>query len=85
MGKSVGIVGGGIIGTATALSLVRLGHNVSIIDPNQSRRAACYGNAGLLNPSSVVPVNIPGMISKAPRMVLDPNSPLFLCWLTNAR
>ena len=80
MGKSIGIVGGGIIGTATALSLARLGHNVSIIDPNQSRRAACYGNAGLLNPSSVVPVNIPGMISKAPRMVLDPNSPLFLRW-----
>ncbi len=80
MGKSVGIVGGGIIGTATALSLVRQGHMVSMIDPNQPGRAACYGNAGLLNPSSVVPVNIPGMISKVPRMILDPNSPLFLRW-----
>lgn len=80
MNKSVGIVGGGIIGVATALSLVRQGHKVSMIDPNQPGRAACYGNAGCLNPSSVVPVNIPGMISKVPRMILDPNSPLFLRW-----
>jgi D-amino-acid dehydrogenase len=79
-GNSVGIVGGGIIGTATALSLVRQGHKVSMIDPNQPGRAACYGNAGCLNPSSVVPVNIPGAISKVPRMILDPNSPLFLRW-----
>ncbi len=74
MTKSVGIVGGGIIGTATALSLVRQGYKVSMIDPNQPGRAACYGNAGCLNPSSVVPVNIPGAISKVPRMILDPNS-----------
>ncbi len=80
MTKSVGIVGGGIIGTATALSLVRQGYKVSMIDPNQPGRAACYGNAGCLNPSSVVPVNIPGAISKVPRMILDPNSPLFLRW-----
>ena len=51
-----------------------------MIDPNQPGRAACYGNAGCLNPSSVVPVNIPGMISKVPRMILDPNIPLFLRW-----
>ena len=78
--NTVGIVGGGIVGTATALSLARQGYEVTIIDPQQADRAASYGNAGVLCPSSVVPVNAPGLISKAPRMILDPNSPLFLRW-----
>ena len=33
-----------------------------------------------MNPSSVVPVTVPGLLSKAPRMILDPDSPLFLRW-----
>lgn len=78
--NTIGIVGGGIVATATALSLVRQGYTVTMIDPQQAERAASYGNAGCLNPSSVVPVNIPGLISKAPRMILNPNSPLFLRW-----
>lgn len=78
--QSVGIIGGGIVGTASALSLARQGFEVTIIDPQQARRAASYGNAGALNPSSVVPVNIPGLIGNAPRMLVDPNSPLFMSW-----
>lgn len=78
--KTVGIVGGGIVGTATALSLARMGFETTIIDPQVLGRAASWGNAGGLNPSSIVPVNIPGLIGKAPRMLLDPNSPLFLNW-----
>ena len=78
--ETVGIVGGGIVGTATALSLARMGYETTIIDPQVVGRAASWGNAGGLNPSSVVPVNIPGLIGKAPRMLLNPNSPLFLNW-----
>lgn len=78
--KSIGIVGGGIIGTATALSVLRQGHDVTLIDPQIATRAASYGNGGALNPSSVVPVTVPGLLSKAPRMILDPDSPLFLRW-----
>ena len=78
--ETVGIIGAGIVGTATALSLARSGVETTIIDPQRVGRAASYGNAGGLNPSSVVPVNIPGLISKAPRMFLDPNSPLYLRW-----
>lgn len=78
--NSVGVIGGGIVGTATALCLAREGFAVTIIDPRQADRAASFGNAGVLSTSSVVPVNIPGLISKAPRMLFDPNSPLFLKW-----
>ena len=78
--NTVGIVGGGIIGTATALSLARMGFETTIIDPQVAGREASWGNAGGLNPSSIVPVNIPGLIGKTPRMLLDPSSPLFLNW-----
>jgi D-amino-acid dehydrogenase len=78
--NTVGIVGGGIVGTATALSLARMGYATTIIDPQVPGRAASWGNAGTLNPSSIVPVNFPGLIGKVPRMLMDPNSPLFLDW-----
>jgi D-amino-acid dehydrogenase len=80
MTKTVGIVGGGIVGTATALSLARMGYKATIIDPQVVDRAASWGNAGTLNPSSIIPVNFPGLIGKIPRMLLGPNSPLFLNW-----
>ena len=80
MTDTVGIVGGGIIGVASALLLARKGFKTTIIDPQTAGRSASYGNAGGLNPSSVVPVNIPGLIGKTPRMLLKPDSPLFLRW-----
>ena len=62
--NTVGIVGGGIVGTATALSLARMGYKATIIDPQVVDRAASWGNAGTLNPSSIIPVNFPGLIGK---------------------
>ncbi|MFT5140434.1 MAG: D-amino-acid dehydrogenase, partial [Rhodothermales bacterium] len=70
MTDTVGIVGGGIIGVASALNLARKGIKTTIIDPQIAGRAASYGNAGGLNPSSVVPVNIPGLVGKTPGMLL---------------
>lgn len=78
--NTVGIVGGGIVGTATALSLTRMGFETTMIDPQVVGRASSWGNAGTLNPSSIVPVNFPGLIGKIPRMLLGSNSPLFLNW-----
>ncbi len=78
--QTVGIVGGGIVGAATALSLARMGYEATIIDPQVVGRASSWGNAGTLNPSSIIPVNFPGLIGKIPRMLLGPNSPLFLNW-----
>ncbi|MFT7564588.1 MAG: D-amino-acid dehydrogenase, partial [Bacteroidia bacterium] len=80
MTDTVGIVGGGIIGVASALNLARKGIKTTIIDPQIAGRAASYGNAGGLNPSSVVPVNIPGLVGKTPGMLLKTDSPLFLRW-----
>jgi len=79
-GKTVVIVGAGIVGVSTALSLRRAGHDVIVIDKNGPGEGASFGNGGILASCAVVPVSGPGLIWKAPRMLLDPREPLFMKW-----
>lgn len=74
------VIGAGIVGVSTALSLNRAGLPVLLIDRNEPGEGASFGNAGVLASSSIVPVTVPGLIAKAPRMLLDPAQPLFLRW-----
>src|SRR3954447_14067091 len=68
------IIGAGIVGVASALELLRDGHQVTLLEPGQpgGEQAASYGNAGGLNPSSVVPVSLPGTWRKVPGWLRDP-------------
>ncbi|MCP4383409.1 MAG: FAD-dependent oxidoreductase [Hyphomicrobiales bacterium] len=79
-GKTVAVVGAGIVGVSTALWLQRDGHDVVLIDRLGPAEGTSYGNGGVLASCSVVPVTGPGLIVKAPRMLLDPNQPLFVKW-----
>jgi D-amino-acid dehydrogenase len=79
-GISVAVVGAGIVGVSTALWLQREGHRVTLIDREGPAAGASYGNGGVLASAAVVPVTVPGLLAKAPRMLLDPNQPLFLRW-----
>jgi D-amino-acid dehydrogenase len=78
--KRVVVIGGGIMGLSSAIWLLRSGRPVTIVDPGIARRPASFGNAGVLAACSVVPVTTPGLITKAPLLMLDPNSPLFVRW-----
>ena len=78
--KIVAVIGAGIVGLSTAIRLLRQGYNVRLIDPQIPENAASYGNGGALNPSSVIPITVPSLIFKAPGMLLNPNSPLFIRW-----
>lgn len=78
--RRVAVVGAGIVGVSTALWLQRDGHEVVLIDRAGPAEGASYGNGGVLAACSVVPVTVPGLIGKAPRMLLDPDQPLFLKW-----
>lgn len=80
MSKTVAVIGAGIVGVSSAISLQREGHNVILIDKAGPAEGASYGNAGVLASCAVVPVTGPGLIQKAPRMALDPNQPLFVRW-----
>ncbi|MEM8741969.1 MAG: FAD-binding oxidoreductase [Pseudomonadota bacterium] len=76
------VVGAGITGVAAALSLQRSGWGVMLVDrvaPGDPAQTS-YGNAGLLARAAVVPVSTPGLIWRAPRLLFDPNAPLFLRW-----
>lgn len=53
--KSILVIGGGLIGAASALQLQHAGVRVTLIDPGDKRRGASYGNAGHLGPEQVSP------------------------------
>lgn len=78
--KTVAIIGAGIVGVSTAIWLQRDGHDVVLIDRAGPGEGTSYGNGGVLASCAVVPVTVPGLLFKAPRMLFDPNQPLFLKW-----
>ena len=78
--KPIVIVGAGIVGVSTAIWLQRDGHKVILVDRAGPAEGASFGNGGILASCSCVPVTGPGLIAKAPRMLLDPTQPLFLRW-----
>lgn len=74
------IIGAGIVGVSTAIWLQRAGHSVTLVDRGEPGDGTSYGNGGILASCSVVPVTVPGLLAKAPRMLLDPRQPLFMKW-----
>ena len=74
------VIGGGMVGIATAIWLQRDGHDVTLIDKGAPEDRASYGNAGVLASASVLPAVMPGIVSKLPKMVLSRKEPLFLRW-----
>ncbi|MEN8657286.1 FAD-binding oxidoreductase [Marivita sp.] len=80
MTKSVIVIGAGIVGVSSAIWLRRFGQEVTLVDRDGPGQGTSFGNAGLLAACAMVPVTTPGLITKAPKMVFDPDSPLFLRW-----
>ncbi len=78
--QKVAIIGAGIVGVSTAIWLQRDGHDVILIDKSGPGEGTSYGNGGILASCSLIPIPVPGLITKAPRMLFDPNQPLFLKW-----
>lgn len=76
----VAVIGAGIVGVSTAVWLQRDGHEVVLIDKGDPGGGTSYGNGGVLASCSIVPVTVPGLMRKAPRMLFDPTQPLFLRW-----
>jgi len=74
----VTILGAGIVGIATALSLTERGFTVAMIDRNPPAEGASYGNAGSLSPWSCVPQSMPGIWKSVPGWLLDPEGPISL-------
>ena len=76
------VIGGGVVGLACAIELLRDGHAVTVVEPGSpgGEQSASYGNGTLLNPSSVVPMSSPGLWKKVPGYLMDPLGPLTIRW-----
>lgn len=70
------VVGAGIVGMATAVTLQRQGCAVTVIDRGEPGRGCSFGNAGVLTRNECLPFALPGMARQAPRWLLDPLGPL---------
>lgn len=77
---SVVIIGGGVIGMASAYYASQAGFQVTVIDRDaQSTESSCAsGSAGMVVPSHFVPLAAPGMIGTAMRMMFNPRSPFYM-------
>ena len=76
--KEVIVVGGGIIGLATAYYLNLEGHDVSVIDQDKIKSGASHINSGYLTPSHIIPLAAPGIISKGFRWMFNNSSPFYI-------
>ncbi|WP_299771338.1 FAD-binding oxidoreductase [uncultured Tateyamaria sp.] len=81
MPKRVIIAGAGIVGVSTGIWLRRISDaEVTIIDRLPPGEGTSHGNAGVLAACSIAPVTAPGLTRKAPRMLVNPDFPLFMRW-----
>lgn len=80
MAERVTVIGAGIVGICTALSLLEKGFTVDIIDRDPPAEGASHGNAGVVSPWSCVPQSMPGLWKNIPRWTLDPEGPVAIRW-----
>lgn len=74
----VAIIGGGVVGAASAYYLSRTGVSVVIIDQSVFGGACSHGNCGYVCPSHILPLNEPGMVGQTLRSMLRKDSPFYV-------
>src|SRR3954471_3522421 len=72
----IAVIGGGVIGLATALCLRTEGRDVVLIEPNAPGSGASYGNAGTIADYAVIPVGTPAVLRNIASLLLNADSPL---------
>jgi len=72
------IIGGGVIGLATAVALVEAGRGVRVLEAGTAGCGASHGNCGTITPSHAPPLAAPGVVLKGLRWMFTPDAPLYL-------
>lgn len=78
MTERVLIIGGGIIGAATAYYLRRKGWAVTLVEKDRFGRGASWGNCGIIVPSHLLPLNTPGNLKNGLKWLLRKDAPLYI-------
>ncbi len=71
------VIGGGVVGVATAYYLSRQGWQVTLLEQNEIASGCSQGNAGQVTPGHL-PLPQPGVLARNLRWLLKPTSPLFV-------
>ncbi|MFZ3484735.1 NAD(P)/FAD-dependent oxidoreductase [Sphingomonas sp. 3-13AW] len=64
--RATNVVGGGVVGLACGLALARAGNAVTLLEPDATRAAASWGNAGHIATEQVAPLASPAAVRSAP-------------------
>ena len=71
--RHIAIVGGGVVGVATALALSAKGHLVTIFERGEIGAGTSSGNAGGIVTGAVTPTATPGVIKAIPSYIFNRN------------
>lgn len=78
-GRSIIVVGGGVVGLCAAYYAMVDGHSVTILERGTPDHDSCsLGNAGMVVPSHFVPLAAPGMAAYGLKVMLQPESPFYV-------
>ena len=72
------ILGGGVIGLASAYYLLKSGATVRILEQGTPGCGSSHGNCGTITPSHAAPLAMPGALGVALRSMLRSDAPLYL-------
>jgi len=72
------ILGGGVIGLACALYLLKAGASVRVLEQGTPGCGSSHGNCGTITPSHAAPLAKPGMMGVALRSMLRADAPLYI-------
>lgn len=78
--KSYLVIGGGLVGAASALRLQAAGFAVTLIDPGDPRRAASFGNIGHIATEQVSPLASRESLRTFPGRLFGVGGPLDFRW-----
>jgi len=78
--RSITVLGAGSVGVGTAIHLQQRGWQVTLIDRAQPASETSFGNAGVINRSSFIPLNNPGLWSALPRLLKNNQPQLRYSW-----
>ena len=76
--SDVFVIGGGIIGLASAYYLAQEGKGVRLVEQDSIGAGASYGNCGLIFTSHLIPLCVPGAIRQEIKRMFRRTSPLYV-------
>ncbi|MEE9322134.1 MAG: FAD-binding oxidoreductase [Granulosicoccus sp.] len=71
MSRTITVLGAGAVGVSTALHLQQRGWHVTLVDRREPGSETSFGNAGVINSGSVLPMNSPGLHGKLASLLVN--------------